>query len=731
MSNPELIRQLAHLRKMGDQYVDYKGQLTTVPLEYKELLLQAMGYALDDDAALHQAITELDQKEWMNVTQPVYVLRPHLPMGVEISVPSDQAHSQLFWQIILEGGEVMAGQQTEPAHLELRGYRELSGRTFDKRFLALPDNLPLGYHTLVLELPGHTLQSTLIVTPATSFQNEAIARGDNIWGTAIQLYTLKSDRNWGMGDFTDLAQLIKDMSAAGADFIGLNPIHALYPISAEHASPYSPSDRAFINVMYVDPEQVPEFAESATLKTWLKAKDTQAQLKAVRATADVDYTQVSALKYQAFDALFEVFEANHWGQGTQREEQFKAFAAKGGQELHEHCLFEALLKHFKALDINAWGWPKWPEAFQDVKSAEVKAFAAENEQAIRYFMYLQFLADEQLEAVNQLTQSEGMKLGLYRDLAVGADRGGAEVWSNKNKFCLEASVGAPPDALGPVGQNWGLPPLEPIGLKAEGYQAFINLVRSNMHGCGALRIDHAMALFRLWWCPPGKTAAEGCYIHYDFEDLLGILLLESQRNQCLVIAEDLGTVPPEVMKAFPRAELFSNKVFYFEFDENGCTPPNEYAPKALAIVANHDMPTVKAYWNLTDLDLRKTLGMFTTEAVFQTEREGRETCKEQILEALDTSGRLPKGMSLDPAKTPEMTLELCQAIHCQLASGQSQIMAIQLEDFMLINKPVNVPGTSDEYANWRRKLDEDSTTLFNRPEIQAFCAALNRERAGK
>jgi len=275
--------------------------------------------------------------------------------------------------------------------------------------------------------------------------------------------------------------------------------------------------------------------------------------------------------------------------------------------------------------------------------------------------------------------------------------------------------------LGPNGQNWGLPPLDPIKLKQEGYQTFITLLRNNMRACGALRIDHALALLRLWWCPPGKTAAFGAYVYYDLFDLLGILTLESQRNQCMVIAEDLGTVPEEVTAFFPQAELYSNKVFYFEMDGVVCTEPQDYASKALAIVCNHDMPTVRAFWNKSDLDLRNQLNMFATDEDFVDEQARREQAKGLILALLQKHGRLPQGVSLDPADLAAMTQALCFAIHKQLASSRSQIVAIQLEDMMMINKPVNIPGTSHEYPNWRRKLDRSSQELFAQSDIQQFC----------
>jgi 4-alpha-glucanotransferase len=473
---------------------------------------------------------------------------------------------------------------------------------------------------------------------------------------------------------------------------------------------------------------VDEFKASPVLKRKYQSQQFTARVRQLRALDSVDYAGVSKLKFEFFEELYRVFCAKHLNQGTDRDLAFQAYVRKQGRALQKHAVFSALLAHFSSEDKGCWGWPAWPEAYQDHQSDAVQQFAKQHADEVNYWCYLQFIAEEQLDALNYLADSLGMKIGLYRDLAVGADRGGAEVWSHRENFCLEASIGAPPDALGPTGQNWGLPPLDPIKLKEDGYEAFITLLRNNMKSCGALRIDHALALLRLWWCPPGADASYGAYVYYDLFDMLGLLNLESVRNECMVIAEDLGTVPEEVTRYFPQAELYSNKVFYFEMNQGGCTEPQYYPEKALAIVCNHDMPTVNAYWDLSDLQLRKTLGMFATEEDFIRESDAREHAKYLILDLLQRHGNLPEGMTVHPSQCQKMTRALNQAIHYQLASTASQIIAVQLEDMMEIKSPVNVPGTSDEYPNWRRKLVMSSTELFAQEDIGLFCRKLSDVR---
>lgn len=730
MAQWELATKIAHLRNISSRFIDYRGNEVDVPPDNIALILQAMGYDLNDHDRLAQDAFNLDTHQWTRLLEPVYVLNPMRDWTLSIYLPEPDTHQDGQWRFTGEYGETQRQGDFRADALTEIGEYWLDGTRYVRLQLPMPTDFPLGYHTVTVQIGQHQGTAPLIVTPETSFQPTPMARGDRIWGTAIQLYTLRSDRNWGMGDFTDLAELIRLMAAEGADVIGLNPIHALYPVSPEHASPYSPSNRSYVNVLYVDVEAVAEFEQADALKGRIETAEFKALLQRLRTSSDVDYTGVSAAKYDAFRALYAVFREQHLGQGTERDLAFQAFVDNQGEPLRQHATFEALLAYFKAKDINAWGWPTWPEAYQDHHSEAVRAFAQSHADEITYYQYLQFIADEQLQAVNRLAHELGMKIGLYRDLAVGADRGGAEIWTNRESFCLDAAVGAPPDALGPKGQNWGLPPLDPIKLKHQGYQTFITLLRNNMRACGALRIDHAMALLRLWWCPPGETAAKGAYVYYDLFDLLGILNLESQRNHCMVIAEDLGTVPPEVVETFPRAELYSNKVFYFEMGENGCTPPEDYAEKALAIVCNHDMPTVHAFWAMSDLDLRWELGMFANEDDYKNERKSRSRAKQAIIDALSAYDRLPEGLPDRAEEIPEMTSSLSFAIHHHLGSCRSQIVAVQLEDLMLINKPVNIPGTSDEYPNWRRKLTLSSRELFEMPDIRTFCYNMNTVRHG-
>ena len=335
------------------------------------------------------------------------------------------------------------------------------------------------------------------------------------------------------------------------------------------------------------------------------------------------------------------------------------------------------------------------------------------------------MADGQLEDVQQAAQQSGMMVGLYRDLAVGVDSGGADVWSDRELYCLDASVGAPPDGVAPQGQNWGLPPFNPEALKASAYQPFIEMVRANMDHCGALRIDHVMGLLRLWWCPNGKTADFGCYVRYPLQDLLGIIKLESQRHQSLVFGEDLGTVPEEISESLPPAKFYSNTVGLFEkLEEDRFTAPVDYPGRTLACMSNHDIPTLNAWWNCLDLDLWRELGTYDEERC-EREKNERHAAKVALLNTLADIGELPPGMDPERMETMAFSRELMERLHYYLVRSNALITVIQLEDCMMLDMPVNVPGTCEEYPNWRRRLTSDVADLAQQQGMEQFLKNVN------
>jgi 4-alpha-glucanotransferase len=343
-------------------------------------------------------------------------------------------------------------------------------------------------------------------------------------------------------------------------------------------------------------------------------------------------------------------------------------------------------------------------------------------------LFLQWIAAQQLELASNKATGAGMTIGLYRDLAVGVSEGSAEIWGNKDLYCTSASVGAPPDILGPLGQNWGLPPMDPRKLYEQAYQPIIDLFASNMASSGSLRIDHVMALLRLWWVVKGDHAKDGGYVYYPVDDLLGILALESHRNQSLVIGEDLGTVPEEIRSKLADNGVYSYRVFFFEqAEDGGFFSPSHYPVQSMSTLTTHDMPTLIGYWHCLDLELGKEIGLYPTEEILQTLYADRHENKQAILDTLHGHGSIGDNVGRDVNHTG-MNRDLNNGMQVHMAGGSSALLSLQLEDWLEMDKPVNIPGTFDEYPNWRRKLTENIESMFDRHDINELATKLTHAR---
>ncbi|WP_067699911.1 4-alpha-glucanotransferase [Erwinia sp. ErVv1] len=612
------------------------------------------------------------------------------------------------WQLVLESG------------------REYSGQVSAGQALPLPGSLPFGYHQLHLHQGKKDWTCRIIVAPTRCFEPEPLRQGAKLWGACVQLYTLRSESNWGMGDFSDLRQMLAELADRGGAFIGLNPIHSLYPASPENASPYSPSSRRWLNVLYIDVAAVPDFQQSVAAQRWWQQKNTQAQLAKARQSDWVDYSRVAELKIAGLRHAWQQFEQRTADDPAVSE--FEAFIVGGGSGLWWQATYDALHGAMLQEDAARWGWPAWPEVMQDPGGQAVQQFCQQNKREIRFWLWLQWLAAGQFDACWQLSQQRGMPVGLYRDLAVGVSEGGAETWCDRALYCLGASVGAPPDILGPLGQNWGLPPMDPHVMAARGYQPFIDMIRANMASCGALRIDHVMSMLRLWWIPAGETANFGAYVHYPVEDLLAILALESQRNQCMVIGEDLGTVPQEIVALLRDSGIYSWKVLYFEQqDKDSYRSPEAWPRQSMASATTHDLPTLRGFWTADDLALGERLGLYPDKVILRGLYEDRARQKQALLNALHQYGCLPKH-SGKKASRMKMSHELNRGMQRFIADSESALLGLQPEDWLDMDKPVNVPGTTEQYPNWRRKLSATLEEMFADPRVNRLIKDVDRRR---
>lgn len=700
-----LDRLAAHLR-IEPHFMDAAGTPRHTTPEVRRALIAAMGVSASTEREAETALEELLDQQW---TAP---LRPQVAgaagnVAAEATLPATAR--RLRWSVLLESGDTADGE-TDLTALSLVARRN----DRERRRIDL-GALPLGYHRLRLEADSvEPAEAALIVVPPTCHVPDGFDRDPGVWGIAAQLYALSSARNLGIGDFTDLGGLLEAAAELGAAVVGVNPLHALFPDTPEHASPYSPASRLFLNVLYIDVAAVPEVRASPEALT---AAETAA--RASRDAPLVDYARVGALKLALLEQGYERFEAHA---ERARREAFAGFKRERGEPLARLCRFQALREHFKAQDPERADWRRWPAEYRDYRSPAVDAFAARHGRRVDFHAWAQWLADRQLAAG---AAAASLAIGLYRDLAVGADSGGAEAWSYPDLFVSAATAGAPPDVLNPSGQNWGLPPMNPRALEREAYSGFVELLRANMRYAGGLRIDHAMWLERLYWIPEGSEHGEGAYVAYPFEDLVGILALESRRARCLVVGEDLGTVPEGFRERMRDAGVFSYRVLPFEQSNGRLHAPRDYPRLALATIGSHDLATLRGWWEGRDIALKDEKGLYPDPGAAEAQRAERARERRMLLAALrDERLELPPGLDEHSPYAPA----LARAVHEYLARTNAWLAVTQLEDLTDEAEQANLPGTTDQYPNWRRKLAVPLEALTTDARVRDLAAILSRLR---
>ena len=523
-------------------------------------------------------------------------------------------------------------------------------------------------------------------------------RDARAWGLTCQLPSLASDRNLGMGDFADLAALCRLAAAEGADFLGLNPLNALFWSDPGRVSPFSPSNRRFLNPLYLTPEWIDGFDGLSPEQEHEAAR--------LRAPALVDAQGVARLKQPLLRRLFERFPWNE-----QRRAAFVEFCKAGGDALESHALFEAISEVMVA-DGHWAGWPSWPEAFRERRGTEVEAFARTHRDRVEFHLWLQWQADAQLGRVQREAREAGMRLGLYLDFAVGASPDGSAAWTDPDLTVPGVSIGAPPDDFSAGGQDWGLAPLSPVRLAALDCRPFANTMAAVLRHAGALRIDHAMSVARLWLIPRGGPATHGAYVRYPLSALLARIAEASENNRAVVIGEDLGVVPHGFRDLMADRRFHSYKIFFFERTPSGYADPAEWPVDALACAATHDTPTFTGWWQGTDLDLRRDLGMLDAEG-WEAEHASRERNRDAVRRILGRSGG---------------ATELSPLLHAHIASSPCRLVGLQIEDALGIAEQVNLPGTVDEHPNWRRRLPVTVDRIAEQPGFRAHVAAMRQAR---
>lgn len=724
--------RLAAAYGIEPEYIDNWGHIHKTSANTKEKLLNAMGIAY---ANPNEALRARDEKSASRLTETTIVASiTNMPKTLELRLPADWyaeglSEIQLTLVIFDEYGETQNHQFTfvDISQCNLAGHDEVS---WCQAYLAFPHLDRLGYYEfrLAVRLGTKEKKHTMLVAvcPDKAYLPTKMSDDGRIAGIALSLYAVRSDDNWGVGDFADLKRIVDwVVDDLHGGIIGLNPLHALFNRRPYNISPYSPSSRLYKNFIYLDIMGIADYQGSSDAQQFVQTPETQRLLKEVRAARHVEYEKVAAIKNVVLRKIFKWFLDHHWGDNGQRSDrgkEFEQYLAREGQMLDNYAVFCALDNVFHTENPDVWVWKQWPEEYHRCDTDSIQEFKQEHWREILFHKYVQWQLELQLSHVQEYAKQRGMLIGLYHDLAVASDRCGADFWAYQNYFLHDARVGAPPDAFALQGQDWGCPPPNIENLRESGYKLFIKEIQKNCMAAGALRIDHAMRLFRLYCIPKDEPPKDGTYLRQPYEDLLKILMLESVKNQVVIIGEDLGTVPPLVREVFAKSNVFSYRLLYFERagQDRRFLLPERYPELALVSAATHDLPTLAGFWSHRDIAIRKQAGFFDSEEAICAAAAEREDDKKKLLDIFCELGLLPSNAKTDAGVYSSLTREVQEAAVSFLASTQAKLLVISQEDLFMESEQQNLPGTIIEYPNWSQKMKYSVEQLRTDEEAKAL-----------
>lgn len=669
MSDKRLLA-LAEAAGVAAHWVDANQRPQRVSAEALRAVLDGLGLPAQSDAQVRESLARLRQDAGASEPPALLTQEAGQPLSLAAHFPAGTP----FELLGDDGGRL-------DARLDAAG--------------RLPGLDALGYHRLCIG----DRQLTLAVAPAEGATPQALldSAQPRAWGLAVQLYALRRAGDGGIGDTRALERLARAAARQGADALAISPVHAMFSADPRRFSPYAPSSRCFFNVLHAAPSSL--LGEQAVRQA-IDAEGLGPELARLERLELVDWPAAAAARLRLLRRLFETFRG---GAGRQWQD-FVRFREQGGEGLENHCRFEALqARHLRA--GRPCDWHAWPAALRDPRSPTVARFAAEHADQVSFHAFAQWLIVRGLQRAQRAARNAGMRIGLINDLAVGADGGGSQAWSRQAELLSALSVGAPPDLLNPIGQDWGLCAFSPRGLQQHGYRAFIEMLRANMAHAGGLRIDHVMGLQRLWVIPRGAEPRDGAYLHYPLGDLLRLLTLESWRQRTLILGEDLGTVPAGFTAALAARGALGMRVLLFEHDARArFRRPAAWPATAMATTTTHDLPTLSGWWLERDLEWRERLALYDRPTL-EAARRDRERERHGLRRALarDTGVRLDEGV--DAATLLDASMSF-------LGHTPAPLVLLPMEDVLGLEEQANLPGTVDQHPNWRRRWTGDSGRLL-------------------
>jgi glycogen operon protein len=700
-TDPALLARLAAAAGIAPDWWEVSGHHHAVTPDVQRALLAAMRLPAASSADARESLASLVALRDERALPLTLIGTAHAPLRV--ALPPSPGR-QVMLRLQGEDGSVER-LPVPPSTGDIHERSGLDGRPRQHRQVGLPP-LPAGRYTLGIEdHPEETC--ALIIAPRTCWLPDGLER--RLFGIAAHLYGLRRDGDQGIGDFTTLARFGRMAAEQGAATLGLNPMHAQFGHDRERASPYHPSDRRFLDPVYLDLASGP-FASVPALRHVLARHEALFTASAARTV--VDYPAIWQAKREMLAAAFSAMQHAAGSSFAALQDEFSGFIAAGGDDLAHFAAFEAISAQQRGKP-----WQQWPQALRDAEPAAIASFAAGHRADIRFVQFQQWLCER---ALADAAAATGLALGLYRDLAVGSAPDGAEAWACQHRLARGVSIGAPPDPFAANGQVWNLPAPDPLATERDGYRSFGRLLAANMRHAGALRIDHAMGLQRLFWVPDGGSATEGAYVGYDRDAHLAVLALESQRARCMVIGEDLGTVPDGFRAAMDERKLLSYRVLWLERDGQDFVPPAQYPAMAAACVGTHDLPTLAGWWQGSDLSEIIGLGLLPAHLKAELQAE-RAMEKAAFLAAMARAG-------VTLGNGPDLTPQAVAQIHHFLAASPSVLMLVQADDLAGDATRINLPGTDQERANWRRVLAPEIGALLASPLANAILSAVRDQR---
>ncbi len=702
MASPiSLLRQLARLYGVQTAYYDVSHRRRWASSEALLEVLRAMGAPVGGLRDVPFAFRERRQSLWQRICEPVVVVWEGKPAELELRLLAEEGQGSLTLHLELEGGEVQS--QSLGAGSLLPGQAaEVEGQRYVSKRLPLPDNLPLGYHRLQLEVGKRSAQSLLLSAPLKAFAPAGKA-GQRVWGVFLPLYALHTQKSWGGGDFSDLEDLVGWVSGLGGRVVATLPLLAAFLAEPLEPSPYAPASRLFWNEFYVDVLKAPERERCPAAQAILESEETRREVESLRSSSLVDYHRQMALKRRVLEELARCFFAEPSG----RLSAFEHFLATH-PAVKDYARFRAVGEGLRA------PWPQWSEP---LRSGTIRDGDYSRE-AEHYHLYVQWLAHEQLKNLSEKARGQG--LGLYLDLPLGVHLYSYDVWREREAFVLDVSGGAPPDMVFTQGQDWGFPPLHPERIREQGYRYLIAYLRHHLQQAGLLRIDHVMGLHRLFWVPKKLGAPQGVYVRYPAEELYAILCLESQRHRAMIVGEDLGTVPSYVRPAMARHGIQRMYVVQYELPSEPGRPLRPVPSQSVASLNTHDMFPWAAFWQGRDIEERLSLGLLDGEGA-RKERQNLAAMKEALGLFLRQQGWLQ-------GDTEDVRAVL-QACFRYLAASPARVVLVNLEDLWLEVEPQNVPGTGQERPNWRRKARLSLEGFGSLPELFSILEEVDHWRS--